>query len=396
MDDRHRLPRPRLTPLEVAKSEFRPLFSHFPEERRPASSASHATVRPLHNSGSNMSLSTLTPYAYSAALSPPPDDEVSPSAFEKALDTLNAITMDLTLPPGFTSSEAALDRFDALLRDASSVSQDTFSQLYSRLDEARGGVLRGRESWTGADASLDTVSQAVEERLTAHNFIAREAGAEDSSHESVATHHSSSDSEGDLPTTPGFATELLMLDSSENHGTLFKPWPHARDSEETANISTTHESDPGNTITRLRSHKSMSDLRGVSPPCTQDEIGATSNPVRRPRADTLTDIGSRGGRSRHLLEAGAEGEGKRARFKAWLRRTFLPERSPRSPVRKVEEAPSSLTTLVERDESVTVPSTPLHPSYRVLVTVGKDLARIDECISSVSTSITSLEPLLSC
>jgi hypothetical protein len=341
-----------------------------------------------------MSLSTLTPRAYSAPLSPPTDDEVSRSAFEKALDTLNAITMDLTLPSGFTSSEATLDRFDALLRDASSVSQDTISQLYSRLDEAREEVLRTRESWTGADASLDTVSQAVEEKLTAHNLIAREAGAEDSSHESVATHQSSSDSEGDLPTTPGFAAELLMLDSSENHGTLLKPWPHTRDSEETTNISMTHESDPGANIAHLRSHKSMSDLRRVTP--TQDEIGATSSPVRRPRADTLTDIGSRGGRSRHPLEAGAEGEGKRARFKAWLRRTFLPERSPRSPVRKVEEPPSSLTTLVERDENVTVPSTQLHPSYRVLAAVGKDLARIDECISGVSTSITSPEPLLSC
>ena len=341
-----------------------------------------------------MSLSTLTPLAYSAALPPPPDDDVSPSAFEKALDTLNAITMDLTVSSGFTSSEATLDRFDALLRDASSVSQDTISQLYSRLDEAREEVLRARESWTGADASLDTVSQAVEEKLTAHNFNAREAGAEDSSHESVATHQSSSDSEGDLPTTPGFATELMMLDSSGNHGSLLKPWPHARDSEETANLSMTHESDPGNTIT-LRSHKSMSDLRRAIPP-TQDELGATSNPVRRPRADTLTDIGSRGGRSRHLLEAGAEGEGKRARFKAWLRRTFLPERSPRSPVRRAEEPPSSLSTLVEKDESVAVPSTPLHPSYRVLATVGKDLARIDECISSVSTSIASPDPLLSC
>jgi len=380
----YRLPRPRLTPLEVAKSEFRPLFSHFHEERRPASSASHATVRPLHNSGSNMSLSTLTPHAYSAAPTPSPDDEVSPSAFEKALDTLNAITMDLTLLPGFTSSEAALDRFDALLRDASSVSQDTISQLYTRLDEARGEVLRARDSWTGADASLDTVSQAVEEKLTAHNFIGREAGAEGSSHESVATRHSSSDSEGDLP---GFGTELLMLDSSENEGILLKPWPHTRDSEETANLSMT-QSDPGNAIAHLRSHKSMSDLRRVTPPPTQDEIGSTSNPVRRPRADTLTDIGSRGGRSRHLLEAGAEGEGKRARFKAWLRRTFLPERSPRSPVQNVEERPSSLTTLVERDERVTVPSAPLHPSYRVLATVGKDLARIDECISSVSASIT--------
>ena len=51
----------------------------------------------------------------------------------------------------------------------------------------------------------------------------------------------------------------------------------------------------------------MSDLRQVTP--TQDEIDATPNPVRRPRADTLTDIGSRGGRSLyHPLEAGGERE----------------------------------------------------------------------------------------
>ena len=338
-----------------------------------------------------MSLSTLTPRACSAALSPPLDDEVSPSAFEKVLDTLNAISMDLTLPPGFTSSEAALDRFDALLRDASSVNQDAISQLYSRLDEARGETLRARELWMGADTSLDTVSQAVEERLTAGNLIARRRGAEDSSHESVVTRRSSSDTDGDVPSTAGFSAELLMLDSSDNDGSLLKPWPRTRDSEDTADHSISHEGDPTNSIAHLRSHKSLSDLREVSPTTGPDEIGTTSTPVRRARADTLTDIGSRGGRSRQILESGAEGEGKRARFKAWLKRTFLPERSPRSPVRKVEEPPSSLTTLVERDENVTIPtSSPLHPSYRVLAAVGKDLARIDECISSVGPSIISV------
>ena len=337
-----------------------------------------------------MSLSTLTPRACSAALSPPLDDEVSPSAFEKVLDTLNAISLDLTLPSGFTSSEAALDRFDALLRDASSVSQDAISQLYSRLDEARGETSRARELWTGADASLDTVSQAVEEKLTAGNFIARRPGAEDSSHESVATRRTSSDTEGDVLSTPGFSAEMLMLDSSENDGSLLKPWPRTRDSEDTVDYSVTHEGDPANSIAHIRTHKSLSDLRQVSPTPGQDGIGATSAPVRRARADTLTDIGSRGGRSRQILEPGAEGDGKRARFKAWLKRTFLPERSQRSPVRNIEEPPSSLTTLVEKDENVTIPSPPLHPSYRVLATVGKDLARIDECISSVRPSIISV------
>jgi hypothetical protein len=240
-----------------SRNSIHPLFSHFP----PAPSASHTAVRALHNSGSNMSLSTLTPHPHSPALSPPLDDEVSPSAFEKALDALNAITTDLTLPPGFTPSEATLDRFDALLRDAPSVSQDTISQLYSRLDEAREEVLRERELWTGANASLDTASQAVEENLTAHNFVAREAGTEDSSHshESVATRNCSSYSEGDLPTTPGFATELLLLDSSVNDGRLLK-----QAMAEHANLSMAH-SDPVNTLAHLRSHKSMSSLRQVGP-----------------------------------------------------------------------------------------------------------------------------------
>jgi hypothetical protein len=48
----------------------------------------------------------------------------------------------------------------------------------------------------------------------------------------------------DLPTTPGFGTELLILDSSENDGILLKPWPRTRDSEDTINHSMTQESDP--------------------------------------------------------------------------------------------------------------------------------------------------------
>jgi hypothetical protein len=384
IDNRYRTLRPRLTPFEVAKPEFRSLFSHFHEERRPVSSASHATVRPLRYSGSNMSLLTLT------ALSPPLDDNVSPSVFEKVLDSLNAITMGLTLSPGFTSSEAALDRFDALLRDASSVSQGAISQLYSRLEEAREDVSRGRESWTSADTSLDTISQAVEERLTTGSFIAQEPGTGDSSRQSIATRRSSSDIDYELPISPGLTSEFLMLDASENdHGNLLKPWPRARDSADTSNLSISQESNPADSIARLRSHKSMSDLRLVTPPLGQDDVGTTSTPLRRARADTLTDLGTKGGRSRLHSGAGAE-EGKRARLKAWLKRTFLPERMPRSPVPKVEEVPSSLTTLVEKDENVTTRNAPLQPKYRVLATVGKDLARIDECMSNVRTVIRSL------
>ncbi|KAH9998800.1 hypothetical protein BJV74DRAFT_186344 [Russula compacta] len=357
-----------LTPFEVAKPEFRPLFSHFYEERRPASSASHATVRPLHNSGSNPSLSTLTSHAYSAAISPPHEDDVSPSPFEQVLDSLNAITMGLSLSPGFKSSDAALDRFEALLRDATSVNQGAISQLYSRLDEAREEASRARELWTSVDASLDTISQAFEEKLIAGHFMAREPGAEDSSSNSVATRRSSSDTEDEVPTSPGFATELMMLGLTENDGSLLKPWPLTRGSADTGNVSAAREGGPADSI---------------------DGVGTASNPVRRARADTLTDIGSRGGRSRQLPETGTEGEGKRARLKAWLKRTFLPERLPRSPVQRVEEPPSSLTTLVERDENVALSSAPLHPSYRVLATVGKDLARIDECMSSAEKLIAS-------
>jgi hypothetical protein len=387
MDNRYRRLRPRLTPFEVAKPEFRPLFGHLHEERRPVSSASHATVRPLHNSGSNMSLSTVTPRAYSAALSPPLDDIISPSVFEKVLDSLSAITMGLSLSPGFTSSETAMDRFDALLRDASSVSQGAISQLYIRLDEAREEVSRARELWTSTDASLDAISQAVEERLTTGP---QEPGTGVSSRQSVATRRSSSEIEDDVPISPGFATELLILDAPENDGSLLKPWPRTRDSADTTNLSISQEGDPTDSIAHLRSHKSMSDLRQIIPPLAQDDVDTTSKPLRRARADTLTDIGTRGGGSRQLSRTGTEGEGKRARLKAWLRRTFLPERLPRSPVQTVEEVPSSLTTLVEKDENAAIPNPPLHPRYRVLAAAGKDLARIDECMSSVRASIISV------
>lgn len=349
------------------------------------SSASHATVRPLHNSDSNMSLSsTVTPRAYSAAHSPPLDDKIgSPSAFEKVLESLNAITMGLSLSPGFTSSEAALDRFDALLRDASSASQGAISHLHSRVDEAREEVARAREQWTSADTSLDTISQAIEERPTTEPCAAQEPAARDSSRQSLATRRSSSDVEDDMPISPGFSTELLMLDASENNGTLLQPWPHTSDSGDTSNMSSSHECDATDCLAHIRSHKSMSDLRRITPPLSQDDVGTASKPLRRARADTLMDIGSKGGGSRHLSETGPEGEGKRSRLKAWLKRTFLPERLPRPPLQKVEEPPSSLTTLVEKDENVTIPDPPLHPRYRVLATVGKDLARIDECISNV-------------
>ncbi|KAH9954268.1 hypothetical protein BC827DRAFT_970252 [Russula dissimulans] len=383
-----------LTPFEVARAEFRPLFSsHFHEERRPASSASHATVRPLHNSASNMSLSTVTPRAHSATFSPEPDDDVSPSAFEKVLDSLNAITMGLSHPPGFTSSEALLDRFDALLRDAAFVSQGAISQLYSRLDEAREETSRARELWTSTDATLDTVSQAVEEKLKASPFApARRLATEHSSHESVATRRSSSEIEDDVPTSPGVASELFTVESSETDGAPLKPWPRAHDYADSTSPSTPQEGDSTNPIAHLRSHKSMSDLHRLSPPLTQDGIGGASKPVKRARADTLTDMGTRAGRTRprQLAETGVEGEGKRARLKAWLKRTFRPERSPRSPVQqKVEEPPSSLTTLVEKEENVSTPSVPLHPTYRVLATVGKDLARIDECMSRTEKLIAS-------
>ena len=298
--------------------------------------------------------------------------------------------MGLSLSPGFKSSDAALDRFDALLRDASSLNQGAISQLYSRLDEVREEASRGRESWTSVDASLDTISQAFEEQLVAGHFMAREPGAEDSPSNSVATRRSSSDTKDEVPTSPGFATELMMLGLTGNDGSLLKPWPLTSGSADTGNVSAAREGGPADSIARLRSHKSMSDLHRLTPPLTQDGVGTASNPVRRARADTLTDIGSRGGTSRQLPETGTEGEGKRARLKAWLKRTFLPERLPRSPVQRVEEPPSSLTTLVERDENVAISSAPLHPSYRVLATVGKDLARIDECMSSVRISTISM------
>jgi len=182
-----------------------------------------------------------------------------------------------------------------------------------------------------------------------------------------------------------------MLDSFESGDGFLKPWPRNRDSADAANLPLAREGNSAGSIAHLRSHKSMSDLRGLTPLFTQDGFGATSKPRKRARADTLIDVGTKGGQSRQPPGMRAEGDGKGSRFKAWLRRTFLQERMPRSSAQKLEEPPSSLTTLMEKDESAAVPNSCSHPSYRVLATVGKDLARIDECISKAEKLITSAQ-----
>ncbi|KAI9439884.1 hypothetical protein H4582DRAFT_1943729 [Lactarius indigo] len=382
-----------LTPFEVAQPEFRSLFSRFQEERRPASSASHDTVRPRRSFGSDPSLSLaegpLTPQARAAALSPLPDDDGSPLSFELVVDSLNAITMGLSFSADLTPSEAALDHFDAQLSEASTLSRNAISKLYSRVDDAREEISRVRESWTDTDARLDTISQAFEEKLKSGRVMSQETRAEDSSCESVVTRRSSSEAE--TPISPGFATELLMLDSSENGDGFLKPWPRTRDSADTANLPLIQGGNAAGSIAHLRSHKSMSDLRRLTPILTQDGFGATPKPRKRARADTLTDVGTKGGQSRQPPGMRADGDGKGARLKAWLRRTFLQERMPRSSTQKLEEPPSSLTTLVEKDESAAVANVCSHPSYRVLATVGKDLARIDECISKAEKLISSAQ-----
>ena len=374
-----------LTPFEVAQPEFRSLFSRFQEVRRPASSASHDTVRPRQGSGSDPSLSlvegTLTPQARTAALSPSPVDDGNPISFELVVESLNAITLGLSFSAGLTPSEAALDRFDALLSEASTLSQHAISKLYARVDDAREEISHVRESWTDADARLDTVSQAIEEKIKSGRGMSQDTRAEETSCESLATRRSSS--EAQTPITPGFVPDLLMLDSSESGDGFLKPWPPARGSADTAHLPMAQAGSSAGSIAHLRSHKSMSDLRRLSPLFAQDSSGATPKPRKRARADTLTDVGTKGGHSRQPLGMRAEGDGKGARLKAWLRRTFLQERIPRSSTQKLEEPPSSLTTLVEKDESAAAPNPCPHPCYRVLATVGKDLARIDECISRV-------------
>ncbi len=375
-----------MTAFEVAKPEFRSLFGRFQEERRPASSASHATVRPRHSSGSDPSLllaeGALTHQARPAALSPPPDNDGSPPSFDLLVDHLNAITMGLSFSAGLTPPEAALDRFDALLSDASSLNQNAISKLYARVDEACEEVSRVRELWTEVDARLDTVSQAVQEKLKSGRVVPQDIRTEDSSCESVVTRQSSSEAE--TPISPGFATELLMRDSLENGDSFLRPWPAGGDSADTANGQ---RSNSAGSIAHLRSHKSMSDLRRLTPHLTQDGFGATPKPRKRARADTLTDIDSKGRHSRQFPRMRTEGDGKGARLKAWLRRTFLHDRIPRSSAQKLQGPRPLLTTLVEKDESSAVSNACSHPSYRVLTTVRKDLARIDECISNVRNSI---------
>lgn len=381
-----------LTPFEVAQPEFRSLFSRFQEQRRPASSASHDTVRPRQSSGSDPSLSlvegALTPQARSAALSPPPDDDGSPLSFEVVVESLNSITLGLSFSAGLAPTEAALDRFDVLLSEASSLSEHAISKLYARVDDAREDISHLRELWIDADTRLDTVSQALEEQLKSGREMSQDTRTEETSCESLATRRSSSEAE--TPVSPGFAPELLMLDSSESGDGFLKPWPRTRDSADTAHSPLGQPGSSLGSIAHLRSHKSMSDLRRLSPSLPQDSFGGTSKPRRRARADTLTDVGTRGRHIRQPLGMKVEGDGKGARFKAWLRRTFMQERMPRSSTQKLEEPPSLLTTLVEKDESAAGPNPCPHPSYRVLATVGKDLARIEEYITNVCGSISTM------
>ena len=378
-----------LTPFEVAQPEFRSLFSRFQEQRRPASSASHDTVRPRQSSGSDPSLSlvegAVTPQARSAALSPPPDVDGSPLSFEVVVESLNSITLGLSFSAGFTPSENTLDHFDALLSEASSLSQHAISRLYARVDDAREDISYVRELWIDADTRLETVSQALEEQLKSGREMSQDTRTEETSCESLATRRSSSEAE--TPVSPGFAPELLMLDSSESGDGFLKPWPRTRDSADTAHSPLGQPGSSLGSIAHLRSHKSMSDLRRLSPSLPQDSFGGTSKPRKRARADTLTDVGTKGGLTRQPLGMRVEGDGKGSRFKAWLRRTFMQERVPRSSTQKLEEPPSLLTTLVEKDESAAGSNPCPHPSYRVLATVGKDLARIEEYITNVCGSI---------
>lgn len=154
---------------------------------------------------------------------------------------------------------------------------------------------------------------------------------------------------------------------------------------------------------RLKSYKSTGDLHRTSPPLLQ-RSSPTRELARRPRADTLVGVvrnergdgysGSGSGKGKDGIQTQTQKGGTSSRFKAWFKRKILSDRTAEKPLpavpRTSTEPRTSLTTLCEKDESAEKESSSppseeeQRMSYRALAAAGKDLARIDECISNVS------------
>ncbi|KAI0040093.1 ankyrin [Auriscalpium vulgare] len=419
-----------LTPLEVAKPEFRAVFGIHDEALRPASAASHLTIRPLHTSSSVPSLHASTrllprsPRSTPAPLPAVLNAADASSAFERVLRNLRTVTDGV---PAFGEpplNEEALYRLEELLRDVMTDSQSALRMLHARMDETRDGLATARTTWTHMDTLLDSTAQLVEEQ------VLKEAVARQKADEPVGRNRSGTMASADSQTTAVSDHESDLVADENAVGSfpdadeLPAPWPVWLDpssptSPEThSTISPGDIPAPGRVYSGLKSYKSMSDLTNayahasLSLSLSPTRASHTARPQRRARADTLnsTTAAKRPQRSepsssKSSVKEGEKGSG--ARIKAWFRRKLLPERAapiPRLPTPEPEKASRpepeprwSTNTLCEGIEALEkggkeaqaeyVQRTARH--YRALAAAGKDLARIDECMSHADKLIAS-------
>ncbi|THH21301.1 hypothetical protein EW146_g224 [Bondarzewia mesenterica] len=447
-----------LTPLEVAKPEFRAVFGTHNDNFRSSSPASLRTVRPLHSYSSVPSLFSRatesptvcphlprsSPSPFSLSLPDYPEDETPSSSSDRLLQILRLISHELRQPQPALVADVA--RLEAILRETAVRSHTLLSRWRARADETRIELHGAQDTWEKIDSLLDAVAQAVEDKIAKGNRSGEQHGRSRSgttvSGDSQLTAVSSSDDDLDesisiaktyiditglearkpaAPTQAMFNFSASAKDTSEVYDGLLVDWPTSEDPADVNRSPPTNDMgfyqlDAVSTISighmRLKSYKSTGDLRRASPPPAR-----RSSPVRdmafRPRAGTLVgvmrDVGLQPSGSKspknpaqnisQVQKSGA------SRIKAWFMpfmrkiksdRTLekpLPTLPPSPQLRASTEPRSSLTTLCEKDETEgeeELTSAAQHRvSYRALAAAGKDLARIDECISNAEKFITS-------
>ncbi|KAI0035363.1 hypothetical protein K488DRAFT_83069 [Vararia minispora EC-137] len=367
-----------LTALDVAKPEFRAVFGVQAESLRPGSSASHLTVTPLRlrhatstpsirsdKSASLLPLPTASP-VFAPEIFSPIDDELSSTPLTPTLLALRWISNELALCAETNTTD--LDHLEARLRDAQDRAQSAFAHFLARIQEVTERLARANTRWTESDTLLDALQQAVEEKLTVTappvpEFVGRARSGTTFSGDSQLTAVSLSllagECEGEPPSTHCFpALSTPTTDGS---------WPPSADSTR-----------PSTPYGRLKAHKSMSDLackeKALPPsPTPSDPDASAPLPAARARAGTLVGVV----RPPNQVDKGTLST---KRLKAWLRKKLLPERA--LPPKPSEEPRPSLSTLCEEREDPP-------PALRMLGVVQRDLARMDDCVSSADKRLAS-------
>ncbi|KII89807.1 hypothetical protein PLICRDRAFT_39980 [Plicaturopsis crispa FD-325 SS-3] len=161
-----------LTALEVAKPEFLAVFDPEGEHSRPRSVASTRTVRPQVSLASMSSLMEWAPSpsspSSSGQSSPVPDVFFGPAfdvsiSIERLLDNLR-----LTSPQTYHDDDPAhLDYLSNLILDAAHINDVVVSHFREKTSKVMDKLHDVRETFTKVDERLDIVAQAVRDKLGA-------------------------------------------------------------------------------------------------------------------------------------------------------------------------------------------------------------------------------------